>query len=451
MKIFDLLTMCLRNLLRRKFRTFLTITGVVIGTCSIVVMISLGIGIRNAQDEMFQNLGDLTIIDVYSYNSSTEVALDDAAVSYMQSIPHVQIATPFIEYQPPNSSMTLFAGRRNRYANWISIVGVKPEALPLLGYTIAEGASLEQSSASGKIIPLISGDQYAYSFEDTKKKWPNNMVNTWTTDGSDPPEPFFDPLEQQNYQIVLPPSDEGAKTLTFNAQMVGILASEEYDWEKRQACFMDIEDLKQIKRAYERENGIRSSQTQNEQYTLVKVKVDDIKNVSEVQEQIESLGFFCDSMQQYRDQMQESTQQIQLILAILGGVSLLVAAISITNTMIMSVYERTREIGIMKVLGCFVGNIRLIFLIEAGCIGFFGGVVGVMLSYLVSYLLNTFGHSLNGVLGISLSSDAAILSIIPFWLVLLSLIFSTLIGLIAGFYPANRAVKISVLDAIKQE
>jgi ABC-type lipoprotein release transport system permease subunit len=130
--------------------------------------------------------------------------------------------------------------------------------------------------------------------------------------------------------------------------------------------------------------------------------------------------------------------------------------------MIMSVYERTREIGVMKVLGCLVGNIRSIFLMEAGFIGFFGGVAGIALSYLLSFVLNFFGGALaegGGRFGMfggfgmygGMGEEAARVSIIPLWLVLLGMAFATGIGLVAGFYPANRAVRISALEAIKQE
>ena len=81
--------------------------------------------------------------------------------------------------------------------------------------------------------------------------------------------------------------------------------------------------------------------------------------------------------------MQEQSRNIQLVLGGIGAVSLFVAAIGIANTMMMSIYERTKEIGIIKVLGCALQNIREMFLMEAGFIGFLGGVIGVVLSYII--------------------------------------------------------------------
>ena len=79
---------------------------------------------------------------------------------------------------------------------------------------------------------------------------------------------------------------------------------------------------------------------------------------------------------------------MQAFLGFIGMISMLVAALSIANTMMMSIYERTREIGVMKVLGCKLGNIRMMFLSEAAYIGVFGGILGLIVSYTLSYALN---------------------------------------------------------------
>ena len=116
----------------------------------------------------------------------------------------------------------------------------------------------------------------------------------------------------------------------------------------------------------------------------------------------------------------------------------------------MSVYERTREIGIMKVLGCHVGDIRALFLMEAGCIGLLGGIIGSIFSCTIAYMINYLGFSINFGTNFFGSSGGQMFIITP-WLIGLALVFSTLIGIVSGYYPANRAVKISALTAIKQE
>ena len=140
---------------------------------------------------------------------------------------------------------------------------------------------------------------------------------------------------------------------------------------------------------------------------------------------------------------------IQAVLGGIGAVSLLVAAIGIANTMMMSIYERTKEIGVMKVIGCDMGNIGGMFLMEAGYIGFFGGIAGIGFSYLISFIINTAASGGGDVLG--LGGGTGNISRIPLWLALLSVGFAILIGMISGFLPARRAMQLSPLAAIKNE
>ncbi len=137
---------------------------------------------------------------------------------------------------------------------------------------------------------------------------------------------------------------------------------------------------------------------------------------------------------------------IQMVLGGIGAVSLFVAAIGIANTMMMSIYERTREIGVMKVLGCDMGDIRNMFLLESGFIGFMGGAAGLVLSYLISFLVNRFAGISEMMTGIE--GD---ISRIPLWLSMSAVGFAVGVGMIAGFFPAMRAMKLSPLAAIRNE
>jgi len=130
-------------------------------------------------------------------------------------------------------------------------------------------------------------------------------------------------------------------------------------------------------------------------------------------------------------------------------VSLFVAAIGISNTMVMSIYERTREIGVMKVIGASLKDIRRLFLLEAALIGVFGGVLGAGLSLGVSKIINNYGIPFfdNMVYGANESDISAI----PAWLCLFALGFSAVIGLVSGYFPARRAMKLSALTAIRTE
>ena len=129
----------------------------------------------------------------------------------------------------------------------------------------------------------------------------------------------------------------------------------------------------------------------------------------------------------------------------------------------MSISERTREIGVMKALGCYLGNIRTVFLLEAGFIGLIGGIIGSVLSFLISVGMNFFTNAAAQSIEVTdfatfwtkltTAMDVANspMSIVPLWLYGFAIVFSIIIGLGSGFYPANKAVHISAMEAIKRE
>lgn len=447
MKIKDLISMCLRNLMRQKARTLLTVVGVVVGTCAIVVMISIGVGMKVNQEAMLAEMGDLTIIEIYNYNSDPNAKLlDDAAIAQIQQLEGVLVATPF--YQPYDINLQLYAGNNDRYQMYPNIVGVYPEALPLLGYQIQEGSFFPEEGAQP--YTMVVGQYAAYNFTDTKKR-NNNRVSPYPDEKGEIDDPFVNMLTDK---MELRPTlnDEGKKPLTYTPHVVGVLVEDfSRGYETSRGIFMDIDDLKKIVSDTKKANGDRDEKETG--YETAKVKVAHINYVESVEEAIHDLGFENTfSMDTIRKPMEEQSKQTQMVLGSLGAISLFVAALGITNTMVMSIYERTREIGIMKVVGCYVRDIRAIFLMEAGCIGLAGGVIGILLSYLISFAMNFFGlniGSLSG--GYYGAGGGGQVSIIPLWLVGMALVFSTCIGLLSGYYPANRAVKISALEAIKHE
>ena len=165
-----------------------------------------------------------------------------------------------------------------------------------------------------------------------------------------------------------------------------------------------------------------------------------------MQDQIKAMGYQTFSLTDMLESMKKTSRTLQAILGGIGAISLLVAAIGITNTMVMSIYERTREIGVIKVLGAEMTDIRRLFLIEAALIGFGGGVIGLFFSYLISWILNTVGARFMADMG----SPSAI-SIIPPLLGISAVAFATLVGIVAGYSPARRAMNLSALDAIRSE
>ncbi len=176
------------------------------------------------------------------------------------------------------------------------------------------------------------------------------------------------------------------------------------------------------------------------------MNVDSMNNVVEIQNYLKDSGYNTYSQAEWVESEQKTMGYIQAVLGGIGAVSLFVAAIGITNTMMMSIYERTKEIGVMKVLGCDLRNIGSLFLMEAGFIGFIGGVIGLILSFILSAVVNRVAATMSQNM-----TDMSGISYIPVWLVFLSLVFAVLVGMVAGFFPARRAMRLSPLAAIRNE
>ena len=472
MRISDLVAMCFGNLFRRKLRSILTIMAVLVGTAMIVIMISIGEGMNLSQEAMLAQMGDLTIIQVMNYNGRTEtgetLVLDDAAVAQMQDMEGVVVATPI--YTSNYFTPTLYSGKNDRYrAAWANITGVYAEAMPLLGYQLVEGEfPTGPQTNKKKPIQVVVGEFMAYSFEDSKSKYNNYTWPETDENGNLIRDPFVDISTDEIYvSSKLPESynsgnDDDQVEIRRELQIIGRLKE---DWNKgyetSQGILMDINDLKALEEEYIKENKIATDQNSRKGYTQVKVKVESMEDVDQVETQIKAMGYETSSMESIRKPMQEQVRQQQLFLGLIGFVTLVVAAIGIANTMFMSIYERTREIGVMKVLGCRVGNIRSVFLLEAGVIGFIGGCIGVGVSYGISFLINSLslsgggggGSLLGGMFGGMMggSSTGLPMSVIPLWLAGSAILFATIIGLLSGVLPANRAMRISALEAIKHE
>jgi ABC-type antimicrobial peptide transport system permease subunit len=182
-------------------------------------------------------------------------------------------------------------------------------------------------------------------------------------------------------------------------------------------------------------------------FTAVTVKVTSAQHTQDVQERIKKMGFSAFSLNDALEGAKRAFLILDILLGLIGSIALAVASLGIMNTMVMSILERTREIGIMKAIGGSDSDVRRIFLIEASAIGFFGGVAGVVLGWLVGRIIN-FGANMyiqqqGGTTGNLFS--------LPLWLIGGAIGFSIAISLLAGSYPAARAAKLDPIQALRHD
>lgn len=448
MKLRDMLGMSVKNLLKRKVRTSLTAAGVLIGTGAIVVMLSIGIGLTEGMNESIQQMGDITVIQIHNYNQSADRAkLNDEAIASIAAMDHVVAVTPV--YNVPWGSCVIESGKY-RYDG--SIYGVDMNTMESFGYQLENGAFPEESKRGNAI--LFSSDAL-YSFFNTKKK-SHNRVDPYPDQNGNIPKPYVDPMKDR---LELQMMDEEGNATGRPTKLIGtgVLTP---DYSKTPstsyAAFVDLSLAKELAKKVKTSgaSGTRGG-AQGINYDQAVVKTESVSDVQAVEQAIHDLGFpDTYSMETVRAPIQQMMNTIQLVLGGIGAVSLVVAALGILNTMIMSIYERTREIGVMKVLGCEVRHIRAMFLMEAGIIGLLGGILGLGVSYGASALINFFASSggsgaLGGILG--MAGSVSTISVIPPWLAAGSVVFAVCVGVVSGILPANRAVKISALTAIRQD
>ncbi len=441
MRISDLFKMGLRNLSRRKARTFLTVLGVVIGSLSIIIMRSIGYGMENNFESQVMQQGGLTTITVNTWaditdddgnwTGSKEQKLDDRLVEQIRQIEHVKAVSPVVQKYG-----SLYSGK---YQSGVSLTAIDLDTFDAFDFP-----------------PLAYGS------------YPTSGDNAWIVFGSDMPWGFYDPysrgynqvqIDMQKDKVVLKFEEFAVNDAKkqFSLPLKHIAKMEKTNSEYDYNVYIDIDYLKQIYRKYcntlsleDRKRAIKSM----ESYQSIKLNVDNIDNVIEVQDKIKELGFQSYSMMQYLRPLQKASETLQMVLGALGAVAMVVSAISIANTMVMSIYERTKEIGIMKVLGCIVKDVRKLFLLEAAIIGLFGGIVGIILGYISSWLINKFGAPIFGALmsgNYMYDMANTKFSIIPLYLPVMSLLISVAVGLASGYFPARRATKISAIEAMKTE
>ena len=369
MRFADILKMCFDSLSRRKGRTILTVLGVFIGCTSIIVMVSIGAGMQESYDQMLKNMGDLSIIQVYrGYNQNTgeanQTKLDEKAVESFHEIAGVQAVMPKASLD--NYNISFKAGINDRYsADWGTFVGIDVSALEDMGFELVAGRYPQSSDE------VVVGQYFAYNFKDTLMPDGRNYVNryNWDENGNldteNVPDPFFDPLKTDVKMLLTSWDDSGNETTPYNVNLkvVGVLKEDQgKGYETSEGVMMDINALKSLIQ------DLTGKTDTKFEYSSINVKAESLEAVPDVEQAIKDLGYSTYSMQSLRDELNKQTRQIELMLGGLGAISLLVAAIGITNTMIMSISERTKEIGIMKALGCYVRDIRAMFLMEAGSI-----------------------------------------------------------------------------------
>lgn len=439
----DLIDLCFRNLLRRRTRTLLAVIGVIVGTCAIVVMMSIGFGLSDSYQEQIESYGNLHMITVYGNGQEMQRKKDakgvinDKTLKQIGKKEGVGAVTPVVrEY------LVIGAGKKVAQTE---VLGVRPEVLEKFNYKVLDGGRLLNKTDK---YDILFGNQVPNWFQD-----PNS--NDWSSEALDVMSVkkmiiTGDDEYGRKKQNGIESNDKKEVYKEYETRAVGVL--ENPDDDSAYCAYMNIDVLEDIVKDIKKTRGESTFSFGAKTYQRALVYVTDINDSAKISKELRDEGYQTSSPSDWLESMKETAKMIQGILGGIGGISLLVAALGITNTMIMSIYERTKEIGVMKVIGANLRDIRKMFLLEAGLIGFLGGVIGLAFSLIVSLLMNTV---LRDIISIAFESMGGgygtSISRIPIWLAVAAVGFATAIGIVAGYYPAKRAMNLSALESLRNE
>lgn len=463
MRWIDLLRMSSSSLRRRKLRTFLTVLGVVVGTASIVVMVSLGLGMQQSIYKEVEQSGGMTAITVtgkgvgsemyFSDDSSQEEMkfITDETIEELSKLEHVKSASPKLSM----NSIMLFG----KYIGNIQLVGLTQEEMLRQNIKMIEGSRLPEEGTG--TLELIFGNGAPTMFYE-KGTYSGYWETRMLPEIDFMKDQMFLILDEQSYYETQhqqsSPLDAGANESKpsrppkkYVVQGCGMVEGDPESFNAHYSnVYCEINTLRSMLQKEFAGRAIPGQPTTKTgkpyrffAYSSALVQADDIDHVESLAAEIQAKGFQVETNAEYVKSMQKQFAMVQALLGGIGAVSLFVAAIGIANTMMMSIYERTKEIGVIKVLGCSLRNIKQMFLLEAGFIGLIGGVVGNLLSLLMSFGINWVAKSAQ-----MMGADTKV-SYIPLWLVLASLLFAIFVGMAAGYFPAVRATKLSPLEAIR--
>lgn len=454
MKISDRILMALRNLSRRKSRTILTVLSVVIGATSIILMLAFASGISNSQKEMIESFGGLTSINIINNSEKDGMDIKDTDINKLKKVKGVRAVVP-----SKNFWGEIWVDKGSEYMLNTSFEVIPDDVFNILTKDMYEWGNRPSPTDNDTILLGQNADV---------QKVEIMPEGGWSTM---PLEEEFN-LQSHEYYYRLGFKDES------DDDGVHFGNEENKDEESNKPSYVDVKvrlagklNSKAVlkgwssyvnesfyKRLKEEDKKIKYPQLENNfdengqpieeksdkiKYDNLKVIVDDVENLERVEKDIKKLGYNTQSEAGSAEEIKKQTMQVTLILGGIGSVAFIVSAIGIINTMLMSIYERQKEIGVMKVIGASINDIRSMFLIESGFIGFFGGIIGLLISLGVGKIINKLlagGGMFGG------SGDVIAIS---FGLAIVGVGFSSLVGVLAGYIPARRATKLSAIEALR--
>jgi putative ABC transport system permease protein len=453
MKPRDLTDLALRNLRESILRNALTTLGVAVGVASLVAMLSLGVGLQQLAAKRLSQSGLFDTILVTPKNAFRGMGrpqrepdsdkpprvLDDDARKEMEKFPNVIEVYPqirfFTEIRFNNKPYaTVVAGMPDSSRNSGSFDGMQGNFFSsttaseaILQIEFAKDLSDKPSSLIGQELVLRYAERQAL---------PSAAVNS---------DPSANSSDSSSGGFSLVPKE-------LRLKIVGIVETEPaagYGGYGNARLLMPLATASTLRAAQVNDlrDIVRDSASTKTTYASLSVRAKSPSQVETLETSIKKMGFNAFSLLDASKSLRTFFTVFDSLLGIFGCLALAVATLGIVNTLVMAILERRREIGVLKALGAADSDVQQLFFLEAGVMGFFGGVFGVLFGWLLGRAV-TFGTN---VYLARQNLNPIELSSVPWWLVVSALIFAILVSLAAGLYPASRAAKLNPVDALRYE
>ena len=486
MSFLDILHLALRNLRQAKLRAILTTMGVIVGTAVIVTMMSFGLGLQSNMLARFKALDLFNEIQVFGRGLSNLAGLDrggrrdegerggrrrgdktptrildDAGIkeiSAIKGVAYVEPSVNFGSYVRANGKLlTQTVGGANipnastrfqQFAAGKMISSPDVEEAVVSERFIRDFGYAQPADAVGQTLELLAppADNKKVKAEAEEDETPNFFGIPLDDPGLDESSANLEVKKFRIAGVLSTEIKEGAGQGGLRGMMPGagiyVPLQMAHQW-----TLQHRGPMSQVELALARASG-NLAEGQTEGYDRAVVRVEDPVQLTAVRQQITELGFSSFSIVDEIDQIRTVFLIIDSVLGLLGGISLLVASFGIANTMIMSILERTREIGIMKAIGAEDREIKLIFFVEAAVIGVVGGVVGVLIAWGIDGLANRLAYRF-----ILKPQGASFIDFfsMPIYLSLGAILFALVVSILAALYPASRAARIDPVRALRHD
>jgi putative ABC transport system permease protein len=470
MRFIDYLRLALQNIWRQKLRSALTIFAVVIGALSVTIMLALVFSVKGFMNKQFEENGTFQQVIVSSQtditwqdsgngggaqNCATCVKLTEDLISKIQVLPHV---SGLSRNTQPHSFQALFYGSQKLRVDNVS----SHDANGIQVENILAGRDFTSTDGDGLIIMTSDyADKLGFkgNYQGLVGKQVNLLAqNYFTGAGSDPIKRFEEQQQFFNSHPGADGRDFQPTPVSLPATIVGITDTQN----SRQSLRVPIAWARALQESQDYQfeqicdqRGCRqgagkltvTDELAKNGYDTLIVKADAASSAKTVADEIKKLGVGASDAQTSIKQQLTVFNIIGLVLGGIGGIALFVAAVGVVNTMIMAILERTREIGVMRAVGARRSTVSRLFTFEASLLGFIGGLIGLGIGYGLTLIANPL---INQQLKGNGLKSANIISLPP-WLIVGVVVITTVIGMLAGLYPAHRAAKLNPVDALRYE